>query len=358
MVINQSVMKNFIHTCKTRSALLTSFLFLCALQIACSKTEELHSVKLSGQTMGTTYHITMVAEVGKPLPVTETVLHQQVEAELRFINETMSTYIPDSELMLLNAAPAGNWISVSQPLMEVLRLSNDISNASGGAFDVTVGPLVNLWGFGPELHSDEVPDPAIITEMKERLGYKYLELGEDNKIKKQSDIRIDLSAIAKGYGVDRIANLMDAAGIQHYMVEIGGEIRTKGRNDRNVAWVIAIEKPSMVGQDIFTTVSPGQAGMATSGDYRNYFEKGGKRYSHTINPITGYPIEHKLASVTVIATTAAEADGWATAIMVAGPEKGIDIAEQQKLAVYMIVKEGEGFVERFSSSFLNYRPLQ
>lgn len=338
--------------------MLASFLFLCALQMACSKPEELQSFKLSGQTMGTTYHITLVADVGKPFPITEAALHQQVEAELRFINETMSTYIPDSELMLVNAAPVGDWLAVSQPLMEVLRLSKDISNASGGAFDVTVGPLVNLWGFGPELHSDEVPDPAAIKEMKERLGYQHLELGEESKIKKQSDIRIDLSAIAKGYGVDRIANLIDSAGIQHYMVEIGGEIRTKGRNDRNVAWVIAIEKPSMLSQGIFTTISPGQAGMATSGDYRNYFEKDGKRYSHTINPITGYPIEHKLASVTVIAPTAAEADGWATAIMVSGVEKGIDIAEQQKLAVYMIVKEGDSFVERYSSSFLNYKPLQ
>lgn len=355
MVINQSVMKNIIHTCKTRSALLTSFLFLCLLQIGCAKPDEPLSFKLSGQTMGTTYHITVVTDLGSKFPVSEETLHHQVESELLFINQTMSTYIPESELMLFNAASVGELIAVSQPLREVFELSDFISRESGGTFDVTVGPLVNLWGFGPDKHEDAVPDAAVIAELKASLGYANLDLSEAGAVRKTADVKVDLSAIAKGYGVDRVAAVIENAGIQHYMVEIGGEIRTRGHSPRNTPWVIAIERPSTVDQEVFTTVRLEQAGMATSGDYRNYFEKDGKRFSHTINPVTGYPIEHNLASVTVIAPTAAEADGWATAIIVAGVEKGLEMAEKQKLAVYMIVKENDGFAERFSSGFSKFK---
>ena len=153
--MNKSVIKVFIHTCKTRSALLTSFLFLCLLQLGCAKPDELQSFKLSGQTMGTSYHITLVAEAGTAFAVSEETLHQRVDAELHLINQIMSTYIPESELMQLNAAPVGELISVSQPLREVLDLSDFISRESGGSFDVTVGPLVNLWGFGPDRHQDQ-----------------------------------------------------------------------------------------------------------------------------------------------------------------------------------------------------------
>lgn len=338
--------------------MLTSFLFICIIQSGCSRQQpdaELESFRLSGQTMGTTYHITVVTGNENTPAVDLADLQKQVDAELLFINKSMSTYIPDSELMLFNSAPVGEWISLSEPLREVLLLSDAISRASDGAFDITVGPLVNMWGFGPDKHEDEIPDAALIAELKSRLGYDKLDLSEPGAARKNGDIHLDLSAIAKGYGVDRVATIIENSGIRHYMVEIGGEIRTRGHSPRNSPWVIAIERPSTLEQDIFTTVSPGSAGMATSGDYRNYFEKDGKRFSHTINPVTGYPIEHNLASVTVIAPTAAEADGWATAIMVSGVDKGLEIAEQQKLAVYMIVKEADDFTERSSSAFSQFK---
>lgn len=335
--------------------MLASFLFLCILQTGCSGKDEVQTLRLSGPTMGTSYHITLVSEQGEPLPVSEEVIHDSVRKELQFINQTMSTYIPESELMLFNTSPTAELISVSDPLREVLVLADFISRESGGAFDVTVGPLVNLWGFGPDKHEDAVPDAGKIAALKAELGYDKLDLSEPGAIRKLSNIQVDLSAIAKGYGVDRVAGVIEKAGIRHYMVEIGGEIRTRGYSPRLTPWVIAIEKPSDGVQEVFTAVSLTDAGMATSGDYRNYFEKDGRRFSHTIDPVTGYPIEHNLASVTVIAPTAAEADGWATAIMVSGVEKGLEIAEQQKLAVYMIVKEPEGFVERSSSEFSQFR---
>lgn len=334
--------------------MLTSFLFFGALFLTGCGQAEREVLRFAGETMGTTYHITLVADEDKSLAVDADALQAAVDVELQKINQHMSTYIPDSELMLFNAADAGEWIELSQPLEEVLLLSQQISERSGGAFDITVGPLVNLWGFGPDKHADDVPDAEALAAVKARMGYNKLEVG-DGRARKSGDIWLDLSAIAKGYGVDWVAEYLERQGINHYMVEIGGEIRVKGDNPKGQAWRIAIEQPSMMQQSVHKAIALTNAGMATSGDYRNYFERDGKRYSHTINPQTGYPIDHRLVSVTVIAATAAEADGWATAINVLGPEKGMDVANQEKLAVYMIVKEEEGFSDRYSTAFEPYR---
>lgn len=304
--------------------------------------------------MGTTYHVTLVANQGQSLAVDATATQQLIDDELKKINQHMSTYIADSELMLLNAASVGDWHNISQPLHDVLQLSQHISEQSDGAFDITVGPLINLWGFGPDKHEDHVPDAAALDAARKSMGYQKLELA-DNQARKSGDIKLDLSAIAKGYGVDWIAEVVAREGVNNYMVEIGGEIRVSGLNPKGQPWRIAIEQPSTMQQSVHKAISITDMGMATSGDYRNYFEKDGKRYSHTIDPATGYPIDHRLASVTVLAKTAAEADGWATAINVLGPEKGLEVANREQLAVYMIVKEGEGFVDRYSTAFEAYR---
>lgn len=350
-----SLMTLFIQTRKTRSALLTSFLFICVLLIsACSSENERESLRFAGETMGTTYHVTLVANEGQPLRIDSAAIQSAVDAELKQFNQQMSTYIPDSELMLLNAAYINEWHSVSQPLYDVLNLSQMISERSGGAFDITVGPLVNLWGFGPDKHEDEVPNAETIDEIRAIMGYQKLELDE-RQARKTADIKIDLSAIAKGYGVDKIADLIVHAGINNYMIEIGGEIRVGGVNAQGSSWRIAIEQPSLSQQGVHKIVELSDVGMATSGDYRNYFEKDGKRFSHTINPVSGYPIEHALVSVTVIAKTAAEADAWATAINVLGPEKGMEVANREQLAAYMIVKESDGFSDRYSKAFSIYQ---
>jgi|SRR5690554_1409318 len=355
LVAKISLMTYFVQTRKTRSALLTSFLFIGLLLIgACSSENDRESLRFAGKTMGTTYHVTLVADEGSPLAVDPIVIQSAVDAELKQLNQQMSTYIPDSELMLLNAASVNEWHSVSQPLYDVLALSQLISERSGGAFDVTVGPLVNLWGFGPDRHEDEVPDAEAIHGIRAIMGYQKLELDE-RQARKTGDIKIDLSAIAKGFGVDKVADLIVHAGVSNYMVEIGGEIRVGGVNAQGNPWRIAIEQPSVSQQEVHKVVGLSGVGMATSGDYRNYFEKDGKRFSHTINPVTGYPIDHALVSVTVIAKTAAEADGWATAINVLGPEKGLEVANREQLAVYMIVKENDGFSDRYSQAFSIYQ---
>lgn len=334
--------------------MLTSFLFFGVVLLSGCGQAERDSLRFAGETMGTTYHITLVADEDESLKVDATTLQKAVDVELQKINQHMSTYIPDSELMLFNSASAGEWYTLSKPLEEVLRLSQQISERSGGAFDITVGPLVNLWGFGPGKHEDDVPDAEAIADAKAMMGYHKLEL-VDGQARKLADIKLDLSAIAKGYGVDWIADYLAQQGINHYMVEIGGEIRVKGTNAKGQPWRIAIEQPSMLQQSVHKAISLTDVGMATSGDYRNYFEQDGKRYSHTIDPQTGYPITHRLASVTVIARTSAEADGWATAINVLGPERGMEVANREKLAVYMIVKEDEGFSDRYSTAFEPYR---
>ena len=355
-----SLMTLFIQTRKTRSALLTSFLFICVLlcallTAACSSENERESLRFAGETMGTTYHVTLVANEGQPLRIDSAAIQSAVDAELKQFNQQMSTYIPDSELMLFNAANINKWHSLSQPLYDVLSLSQIISERSGGAFDITVGPLVNLWGFGPDRHEDEVPDAEAINEIRAIMGYQKLELNDERQARKAADIKIDLSAIAKGFGVDKVADLIERNGVNNYMVEIGGEIRVGGVNAQGNHWRIAIEQPSLSQQGAHKIVGLSEVGMATSGDYRNYFEKDGKRFSHTINPVTGYPIEHALVSVTVITKTAAEADAWATAINVLGPEKGMEVANREQLAAYMIVKESDGFSDRYSKAFSIYQ---
>lgn len=348
----------FVFFCpKARSVLLTSFLFFWLLLSGCTPDAERETVQLEGETMGTTYHITLVAEEPNSLPADTTGLQTAIDAELQTINQHMSTYIPDSEIMLLNRAEVGEWHYVSEPLREVLEISAGISRKSGGAFDITVAPLVNVWGFGPKRHTDQRPSDAAIVDAKTFVGFQHLEL-TGHQVRKLVDLQLDLSAVAKGYGVDWIANFLDARGIKHYMVEIGGELRLKGLNAKGLPWRIAIERPEAWQGSVHKAIALTDCGMATSGDYRNYFEQDGKRFSHTIDPLTGYPIEHNLASVTVVAATSAEADAWATAINVLGPEKGMAIAQKENLAVYMILKDGDHFTDRFSEAFASYNAEQ
>lgn len=303
---------------------------------------------LQGQTMGTTYTVKVFAA-----EVDEDTLHRDIDEELARINGLMSTYIPDSELSRLNRAPVGEWFEISDDTRRVIELSREIYHLSGGSFDITVGPLVNLWGFGPDPVPDQVPSDEEIARALERTGFDLLSM-RNNRIRKEGDIYVDLSAVAKGYAVDRVAALAEERGSSNYLVEIGGELRASGINDRGRPWNIAIEVPEGIERSVYRTVEVRDGGVATSGDYRNYYEIDGKRYSHTIDPVTGRPIQHNLASVTVLATTAARADALATAINVMGPESGLAMAEAQNLAVQVIIKTDKGFQERTSSAWEAY----
>jgi thiamine biosynthesis lipoprotein len=327
------------------------FLLLCLSLAGCSSGDsERPSVKFSGRTMGTHYHITVVGPAGDDFTLNVDALQAGVDEQLDYINQLMSTYINDSELMQFNRTPVGQWVDLSEPLMAVLTISEEISQRSEGAFDVSVGPLVNLWGFGPNMQPERVPSDAALAAARARTGYRFLQL-DVTRARRKADIAVDLSAVAKGYGVDWIANFLIDRGFNDFMIEIGGEVRVVGHSPRNTPWRIAVEQPSLLAGGARLALSIDNHAVATSGDYRNFFEIDGVRYSHTIDPKTGQPITHNLASVTVVAETAARADAWATALNVLGPERGMALANAQQLAVYMIVKEKGGFVDRQSVTF-------
>ncbi|HFC93215.1 MAG TPA: FAD:protein FMN transferase [Leucothrix mucor] len=294
--------------------------------------------------MGTQYHIR--------LPVTSSIndaprwkqLQYDIDALLLAINKEMSPYIEDSSISRFNQAKNTNWFPISREFLSVINTAQSVSLDSQGAFDITVMPLVNLWGFGT-LNKTSIPSQQQIEYSLNQIGYQSLQTRQQPAaIRKQKpELSIDLSAIAKGYAVDAIGILLEKRGIKRYLVEIGGEIRVRGKNKQNQAWRIAIEKPTTLARSVQQGVLLKDGAIATSGDYRNYYEKEGKRYSHTINPKTGYPITHKLASVTVLNKSAMVADAQATAIMVLGEKQGKVYALQQGLMVYMIIRSEKGF---------------
>ncbi|WKD48187.1 FAD:protein FMN transferase [Microbulbifer spongiae] len=302
--------------------------------------------------MGTSYHITMV---DIPRGADRAKLQALIDSELHQVNQVMSTYIDNSELMRFNRSPVGQAIPVSKPLADVVEMSLDIYRRSDGAFEVTVGPLVNLWGFGPQPEPEKIPSETDIARLQQIVGSDALKMTrEPDTLTRERPVEIDLSAIAKGYGVDRIALLLEQRGIRNYLVEIGGELRTLGKNPKGRIWRIGIEAPDSIGQIVQQSIGVSGKGVATSGDYRNYYERGGVRYAHSIDPRTGRPLQHRLASVTVVADSCAEADGLATALNVLGVEAGMALAERENLAVFMLVKTDKGFEQRYSAAFAPY----
>ena len=306
---------------------------------------------IHGQTMGTTFTIKAIRSDNS---VIETeALKMLIERELFDLNRLMSTYIVDSELSRLNRSAVNEPFAVSADTRIVLAKALQIYQMSAEKFDATVGPLVNLWGFGPGGGGDKIPEQEKVAVALQKVGMNKLSL-DDQGVTRQVDSYIDLSAIVKGYAVDRIGELLKKQGFVNYLVEIGGELKANGRNEQGKTWTIAIEKPSALERAPYKAIPLRNMGMATSGDYRNYFEKEGKRYSHTLDPTTGYPIAHNVASVTVIAESTMFADGVATAINVMGLEDGMAMAEANNIAVLVIIKSGAGFSEHLSSSFTEY----
>lgn len=310
-------------------------------------------LQFSGSTMGTTY---TVKAVQVPESIDSAALQTQVEDILAEVNGQMSTYDANSELSRFNQSETTDWVTVSPELAQVVQQALRISRLSRGAFDVTVGPLVNLWGFGPEMSADELPAKAALEAALARVGYQRLHarLTPPALKKDGADIYVDLSAIAKGYGVDRLAEYLEAQGIDHYLVEIGGELRGKGLNPAGVPWRVAIEKPDPGQRAVQRVIEISDQAIATSGDYRNFFEKDGQRYSHAIDPETGQPVRHELASVTVVNPSALEADAWATALLVLGPQQGAQLAEEQNLAAFLLVLNDMDINEKSTSRFTHY----
>ena len=314
--------------------------------------------ELRGGTMGTSYSIKFV---DLPQTLTLEALSQDIAALLnRLDREQMSTYAPDSELSRLNARPVGEEIALSSEMTEVIGLALEVTRLTDGAFDVTVGPLVNRWGFGPEARqAARIPSQEEIDALLARVGSHHIVLDtQRNTLRKSADIYIDLSGIAKGYVVDKVADYLDALGIHSYFIEIGGELRIRGYKPGNESWVPAIEKPVDTAPQVHNIFyAQGESiAVAGSGDYRNYFEADGVHYSHEIDPQTGRPVTNNLAGVYVIDQTAARADALATAFMVMGADRGFALAESLDLAVYFITRdEARGvFVDRHTSRFDHY----
>lgn len=317
-------------------------LVVCFLALGCDQTQ-----LMTGATMGTTYHIKVVTSNEVQT------LQREIDTELVRINQMMSTYISDSDLSLFNNSPISEPFPVPLELLALLRLGAQVSASTGGAFDITVGPLVGLWGFGPEETPLEIPDEPQIERALSRVGMQHLTINEHSLIR-SVDLYVDLSAIAKGYAVDKISEFLSAKGFSRHMVEIGGELKALGVNDRNTPWLIAIEQPELLERSIFRTLPVRDLGLATSGDYRNYREVAGKRYSHIIDPRLGRPISHALASVTVLHESTATADALATALNVMTSDEGMAYAIEQSLAVLFIIKDDAGFIERRSPALDAY----
>jgi thiamine biosynthesis lipoprotein len=327
-------------------------LLACALLTACEQAPPDTTVRITGSTMGTSYELKLVPDAGQTIPAD---IKTRADELLVRINQQMSTYEPDSELSRFNRNPSTDWIAVSPELLSVVAEGLRISELTGGAFDITVGPLVNLWGFGPEPRRDEVPSDEAIARARERVGYWRLRVREEPPAlkKDRADLYVDLSALAKGYGVDQLAALVEAGGIHNYLVSISGDLRAKGRNGRGQPWTVAIERPVPGQRSVGRVIRISDHAVSTAGDYRNYFEHNGQRYSHIIDPRTGRPVPQTLASVTVIGKLDMEADAADTALMAAGADHGFQLATDHRLAAFFILAgpDGKSFEERHTPEF-------
>ena len=305
---------------------------------------------ISGLTMGTTYSVKIK---NNNETVNKKNIRNDIEKILSEINQSMSTYIEKSELSKINYSKSLGWHTLSDDLFTVIEHANNISKKTNGAFDITIGPLVNLWGFGPNKSENKIPSTESIELVKKDIGYRKILLNKSQKkiSKLVPDLYLDLSGIAKGFAVDKIARHLEKKNLENYLIEIGGELLANGINNDKMIWQIGIENPNVRDKQVKRIIQLKNMAMATSGDYKNYFEENGVRYSHTIDPVTGNPIKHKLVSVTVLDSTALNADALATAFMVMGPEKTLLLASDLKVAVYLIIKNGQILEERYNDYF-------
>jgi thiamine biosynthesis lipoprotein len=332
-------------TVQARSVILLSF----ALVAACGE-EPLPTYDLSGNTMGTTFNITVVA----PPPDSDLdALREKIYAELGHIEDLASTYREESELSRFNRNPSIDWIDVSHELCDMVESALAVGKTSHGAFDITVGPLVNLWGFGPTDTNNTVPTDEQIAAALKLVGNKMVEADctQPALFKASPDAYVDLSGWAKGYAVDQVAAVLERQHLPDYLVEIGGELRVKGHNAEQKKFAIAIEKPNKNNTMDYSVLRATDVAVATSGDYRNFFEDNGHHYSHMIDPRTGRPVSHALTGVTVVSKTTAFADAMATALMILGPQDGPELAEELDLAAYFLLRTDKGIVGKSTPQF-------
>ncbi|TAF66295.1 MAG: FAD:protein FMN transferase [Cytophagales bacterium] len=318
-------------------------LILVAIVYLYRETQKKIQIEVTGETMGTTYNIKYLDNHARNFK-------KEIEFLLKDFNQSLSTYIPNSEISQFNK---GKKIDFKRPYFyPVLLKSKEIYELSEGAFDPTVAPLVNVWGFGFTA-KEKFPDSARIDTLKKVIGFHQIEFTKTTLSKKQQGVMLDFNAIAQGYGVDVIANFLIEKGIQDFMVEIGGEILCKGLNKEGKVWTIGISNPKYEqegGNPIQATVELNNRALATSGNYRKFYEMGGKKYAHTIDPKTGYPVQHSLLSVSVFAPDAMTADAIATTLMVLGLEKAKKLLEKiPQIDAFFVYTDEKGQIQTHST---------
>jgi thiamine biosynthesis lipoprotein len=307
-------------------------------------------VVCSGATMGTTYHVKVISSVFRSTAS----LQERIDRRLEEINESMSTYMAESEISRFNAMETpGEPLTVSEDFFTVLQAAQYLYELTGGAWDGTVMPLVNLWGFGPDGFSGVVPDREEIERRLGIVGFSGINLGQGRTLSKAvPELRMDLASIAKGYGVDVLAELLRGLGYRDFIVEVGGEVLAQGVRKDGKNWRVGINQPraGVAFNDVYRVVTLEGKALATSGDYRNFFEMGGRRYSHVIDPRTGYPVANGVVSVSVIADTCTRADGLATAMMVMGADAAIALANRlPDVACLVVVQKADGSLVDYRS---------
>lgn len=307
-------------------------------------------LQLSGSTMGTTYHIEVVAGWF----TSRTKLQRQIDNRLAAINQSMSTYDPESEISRFNAIKSTSIPFVpSDDFFNVLQVAAELHRLTDGAWDGTLDPLINLWGFGRKGLVEQLPDDGAIEQVLAHVGFDRIRLDASGTITKNDpELTLDLASIAKGYGVDEIARLLGARGFLNFLVEIGGEVYARGRRQDGTPWRVGIDRPDKgaTQRRIYTTVSLENQAMATSGDYRLFFRMDNQYYSHILDPRTGRPVSNGVVSATVVAANCTVADGLATALMVMGPTKGVALVDQlASVACLIVVRRPDGTLSNHPS---------
>lgn len=303
--------------------------------------------QLAGPTMGSTYSVKYVPGDNTPAPAA---IQTEVDAILAEIDQQLSTYRADSLISRFNQLPAGACAAMPQAVLDLVSTGEQLAIESNGAFDLTIAPLIDLWGFGAQSRREQVPTAGQIAEAKAQVGQQHLQV-KGRQLCKDLAVRLDFNSIGAGYAVDRVSAMLEAQGVADYLVEITGELKAQGRKPDGAFWHIAIEEPHEGQQVAARVLDLDSLAVSTSGDYRNYFEKDGKRYSHSIDARSGSPITHRLASVTVVDGSAMRADGLSTVLMLLGPEEGFELSRKTDIAALFISNSEQGFVSRATPAF-------
>lgn len=342
--MQKSAKKNIIYSILLLLVVFMVYLYRQNKETATSPASDNPKMVFSGQTMGTTYRVVYLDPGGRNFK-------KDIDSILVNFNQALSTYISDSELSRLNKYDS--LVFESEYFYPVLETSKEIFTVTGGAFDPTIGPLVNAWGFGPD--GPSLQDSLGVKQLLERVGFENIIFDEKGVRKSATDVYLDFSAIAKGYGVDIVARFLSDKGILNYLVEIGGELKGNGVNEKGELWKVGVSQPDEEGlaNEIYSIVALENKGLATSGNYRNFYIKDSVKYSHTISPFTGYPVVHRLLSATVVAENCITADAYATAFMVLGIDRAKEIQKSVKgIEIFLIFNDDQGQVQSYVSDGL------